>query len=282
MRPATAITSRQNPCVQRLLRLRDRAGRTESGFFPVEGYRELSRALATGTAVTEIYFCPALFKNRPAAEILLRDAETRKVALCEFGESAFEKVSGREGADGLLGVARLPGLELAQLAPLLASVANPLLLVVEAVEKPGNLGALFRTADSAGCAALICCDPVADPFNPNAVRASQGALFSMPCAVAGPEAVADFLAARNIRIFATSPAAQKYYWDADFRGPSAILLGSEKDGLSAFWLENAAGEPARRIEAISIPQMGLSDSLNVGMAGAICLFEAFRQRTVSA
>lgn len=260
------ISSRQNPRVQALARLRERAERHERGLFLVEGFRELSRALAAKSGVVEIYFCPALFK-RAESMALLEQARQSEVVLCELGESAFEKVSGREGADGLLGVAKAWAVSLEKLT----LPGNPLVLVVEAVEKPGNLGALLRTADSAGCAALICCDPVTDVFNPSVVRSSQGALFSMPCAVASAAEVASFLAARKIQVFATTPAAEKLYWDADFRGPAAVLLGSEKDGLSDFWLGGA-------VEKIGIPQAGVSDSLNVGMAGAICLFEAVRQR----
>ncbi|MDR2845052.1 MAG: hypothetical protein LBV28_03050 [Puniceicoccales bacterium] len=265
------ITSRQNPRVQALSRLRERPERRERGLFLVEGCRELSRAFAAtaiGAVVEEVYFCPSLFKGDAASVALLAAARARGTALCELGESAFEKVSGREGADGLLGVVRAWSVSPADLV----LPENPLLLVVEAVEKPGNLGALFRTADSAGCAALICCDAVADIFNPSVVRASQGALFSMPCAVASTAEVASFLAAKRVTVFATAPAAEKTLWDADFRGASAILLGSEKDGLSDFWF-GAVG-----VEKIGIPQAGLSDSLNVGVAGAICLFEAVRQR----
>ncbi|MDR2862252.1 MAG: RNA methyltransferase [Puniceicoccales bacterium] len=269
MSDSTVINSRQNPRVQALARLRDHATRRERGLFPVEGFRELSRALAANAHLTEIYFCPVLFKN-PNSAALLDTAAQHGAALCELGTGAFEKVSGREGADGLLGVAKAWPLAL----ELLALPENPLLLVVERVEKPGNLGALFRTADSAGCAALICCDPVTDIFNPGVVRASQGAVFSMPCAAAGAAETAAFLAARGIAVFATTPDAPARYWEADFRGASAILLGSEKDGLTPFWLGggNAPATP------VSIPQAGLSDSLNVGMAGAICLFEAVRQR----
>jgi TrmH family RNA methyltransferase len=146
-----------------------------------------------------------------------------------------------------------------------------LLLVAESVEKPGNLGALLRTADSAGCDALIVCDPITDLFNPNVVRSSQGALFSVPVAVCTSQQAAAWMKAKGVRSLATSPAATKAYWDVDCRGPVALLLGSEKDGLTDFWLKGAD-------EKISIPQAGLSDSLNVSNAAAICLFEAVRQR----
>ncbi|MDR1818306.1 MAG: hypothetical protein LBR07_09125 [Puniceicoccales bacterium] len=308
---AEVITSRQNPRVLALARLRERAGRREQGRFLIEGARELSRALAAsvsaGTAgaagagagstagghpavaVREVFHCPALFKDAAGATRVLNAARAAGASLVELGESAFGKVSGREGADGLLGVADTWDVSLAALGEIAPSA---LLLVVEAVEKPGNLGALFRTADSAGCAALLVADAVADIFNPNVVRASQGALFSMPCAVAPAVEIAAFLARWGGRVFAAAPAARRRYWDADFRGGAAVLLGGEKDGLSPLWL-GAGGDDAStggatggaaagvRVEPVSIPQAGLSDSLNVGVAGAVLLFEAVRQRATT-
>lgn len=155
----------------------------------------------------------------------------------------------------------------------------PLFLVAESVEKPGNLGALLRTADSVGCTALICCgDAGTDVYNPNAIRASQGALFTVPLAVASAEAARDWLEARGVTIFAAAPAAEKIYWDCDFRGPAAILAGAEATGLTDFWLgENAARDS--RIVPAAIPQRGAADSLNVATAAAVFLFEALRQRS---
>jgi TrmH family RNA methyltransferase len=260
------IQSRQNPRVQALARLRDRAEREARGLFLVEGLRELSRALERQVAVTEVYFCPAMFRGSEAAELVTR-SRLAGLACCELGEAAFEKVSGREGPDGLLGVAKIWQRALTDLK----LTAAPLLLVAESVEKPGNLGALLRTADSAGCDALIICDPITDIFNPNVVRSSQGALFSMPVAVGTSAEVVAWMKAQGIQSLATTPAATKSFWDVDMRRPSALLLGSEKDGLSDFMLSAAN-------EKISIPQAGLSDSLNVSMAAGIVLFEAVRQR----
>ena len=260
------IQSRQNPRVQALARLRDPADREARGLFVAEGLRELSRALERRAQVAEVYFCPAMFRGSEAAELVTR-ARAAGIDCCELGASAFEKVSGREGPDGILGVVRTWDCSLARLK----LSARPLLLVAESVEKPGNLGALLRTADSAGCDALIVCDPITDVFNPNVVRSSQGALFSMPVAVCTSQEAAAWMKAKGVRSLATSPAATKAYWDVDCRGPVALLLGSEKDGLSDFWLKGAD-------EKISIPQAGLSDSLNVSNAAAICLFEAVRQR----
>jgi TrmH family RNA methyltransferase len=148
----------------------------------------------------------------------------------------------------------------------------PLLLVVEAIEKPGNLGTILRSADAAGCDAVIVCDPVTDIFNPNVVRASTGVLFSVPLAVDESTGVLAWLKERRIRIAATTPSASTLYTTADLRGPLAIVMGSEQYGLSDFWLKNC-DEPVR------IPMAGQADSLNVAMATIITLFEAVRQRT---
>ena len=260
------IQSRQNPRIQAVARLRDRPEREARGLFIAEGLRELSRARERQVEVLEVYFCPELFRRVEAAE-LVSGCRAAGIDCCEVGRSAFEKISGREGPDGLLGIAKTwdCSLERLQLS------ANALLLVAESVEKPGNLGALLRTADSAGCDALIVCDPITDLFNPNVVRSSQGALFSVPVAVCTSQQAAAWMKAKGVRSLATSPAATKAYWDVDCRGPVALLLGSEKDGLTDFWLMGAD-------EKISIPQAGLSDSLNVSNAAAICLFEAVRQR----
>jgi TrmH family RNA methyltransferase len=264
--PDEVIQSRQNPRIQAVARLRDRAEREARGLFLAEGLRELGRALERKVVVQEVYFCPELFRGVEAAE-LVSACRAAGVDCCEVGRSAFEKISGREGPDGLLGVAKTWDCSLGRLQ----LSTNPLLLVAESVEKPGNLGALLRTADSAGCDALIVCDPITDVFNPNVVRSSQGAVFSMPVAVCSSSEAVAWMKAQGIRSLATSPAATKTFWDVDCQGPSALLLGSEKDGLSDFMLAAAA-------EKISIPQAGLSDSLNVSMAAGIVLFEAVRQR----
>jgi TrmH family RNA methyltransferase len=147
----------------------------------------------------------------------------------------------------------------------------PFILVVEAIEKPGNLGTILRSADAAGCDAVIVCDPVTDLFNPNVVRASTGVLFSVPCVVEEGPAVLAWLRQRKIRTVATTPGAKDLYTDSDLTGPLAVIMGSEQFGLSEFWLRNA-DDPVR------IPMAGQADSLNVAMAALITLFEAVRQR----
>lgn len=264
--PDEVIQSRQNPRIQAVARLRDRSEREARGLFIAEGLRELSRALERQVGLGEVYFCPEIFRSVEAAELVSR-CRLAGVDCCEVGRSAFEKISGREGPDGLLGIAPTWDCSLGRLK----LSANPLLLVAESVEKPGNLGALLRTADSAGCDALIVCDPITDVFNPNVVRSSQGAVFSVPVAVCSSAEVVAWMQSHGIRSLATSPAAPQSFWDVDCQGPIALLLGSEKDGLSPFLLDSAQ-------EKISIPQAGLSDSLNVSMAAGIVLFEVVRQR----
>lgn len=273
------ITSRQNPRIQRLVRLRERSVREREQVFLLEGLREIERAVAGGIRITEFYFCPEHIRSAHAQQIAERmRASVPEEACFELSASAFEKVSYRDKPEGVLAVAAMRSHRLQDLPAPQAGEA-PLYLVAESIEKPGNLGALLRTADSAGCTALICCGAGTDIYNPNAVRASQGTLFSMPFAVADAESVRAWLLAQNATIFATTPDAEKLYWDCDFRAPAAILLGTEATGLSAFWLENA---DKKSVVPVAIPQRGMADSLNVSMAAGICLFEAVRQRAQSA
>jgi TrmH family RNA methyltransferase len=261
------ITSLQNPRVKQLVRLRDRRPRDEAGVFLVEGYREIRRALEKRVALTEVYFSPEWFlgENEPA---LLAQAEAAGAQLFELTKDAFAKVAYRERPDGLLAVAPQWKRALAELV----LPPAPFLLVVEAIEKPGNLGTILRSADAAGCDAVIVCDPVTDIFNPNVVRASTGVLFSVPLVVEESSRVQAWLQEKGVRTVATTPAAEKIYSDADLRGPLAVVMGSEQYGLSDFWLKNC-DLPVR------IPMAGQADSLNVAMATIITLFEAVRQRS---
>jgi TrmH family RNA methyltransferase len=235
--------------------------------FLVEGYREIRRALEKQVPLRELYFAPDWFlgENEPA---LLAQAAAAGAQLFELTKEAFAKVAYRERPDGLLALASQWKRALSELT----LRAAPLLLVVEAIEKPGNLGTILRSADAAGCDAVIVCDPVTDIFNPNVVRASTGVLFSVPLVVEESERVRAWLAEKAVRIVVTTPAAEKIYTDVNLRGPLAIVMGSEQYGLSEFWLKNA-DVPVR------IPMAGHADSLNVAMATIIALFEAVRQRS---
>lgn len=287
---AEKISSLQNPRVKQLVKLRDRRPRDEAGVFLIEGYREIRRALEKQVPLSELYFAPDWFlgENEPA---LIEQARSAGAQLFELTKEAFAKVAYRERPDGLLAVAPQWKRSLEDLDAIVAGRTAaeqpgaaipaagttvggkpPFLLVVEAIEKPGNLGTILRSADAAGCDAVIVCDPVTDIFNPNVVRASTGVLFSVPLVVEESANVLAWLRQKGVRTVATTPGAEKLYTDADLRGPLAVIMGSEQYGLSKFWLENS-DQPVR------IPMAGQADSLNVAMATIITLFEAVRQRS---
>ena len=264
--------------MKQLVKLRDRRPRDEAGVFLVEGYRPIRRALDKGIPFTELYICPEWYPGDQGNEsALIADAQAAGAKVFQLSKDAFAKVAYRERPDGLLAVAPQWRKNLADLDALLAAKASaapgraPFLLVVEAIEKPGNLGTILRSADAAGTDALIVCDPVTDLFNPNVVRASTGVLFSVPVIIAGSEEVREWLRARKIRAVATTPSATGLHTDTDLRGPLAIVMGSEQYGLSDYWLREADAR-------VRIPMAGQADSLNVAMATIITLFEAVRQR----
>ena len=286
------ITSLQNPRVKQLVKLRDRRDRDEAGLFLVEGYREVRRALEKGVRLNELYFSPDWFlgENEPA---LIEQARSAGAQLFELSKDAFAKCAYRERPDGLLAVAPQWKNTLADLN--VAGVADPgpgakpgsthstgsgqatpatkipFLLVVESIEKPGNLGTILRSADAAGVDGVIVCDPVTDIFNPNVVRSSTGVLFSVPIVVADSASVHAWLKEKGVRIVATTPDTPNIYTQVDLRGPLAIVMGSEQYGLSDFWLKESD-------LLVRIPMAGQADSLNVAMATIITLFEAVRQR----
>ncbi len=276
MAPAELITSLQNPRVKQLVKLRDRRPRDEAGVFLVEGYRQIRRALEKGVRLTELYVCPEWYLGDQGNEPeLIEQARLAGAKVFQLTKDAFAKVAYRERPDGLLAVAPQWRRTLADLEALIAAKpagAESFLLVVEAIEKPGNLGTILRSADAAGVDALIVCDAVTDLFNPNVVRASTGVLFSVPVIIAGSEEVREWLRARRIRAVATTPSATALHTDTDLRGALAIVMGSEQYGLSEFWLKEC-DLPVR------IPMAGQADSLNVAMATIITLFEAVRQRS---
>jgi TrmH family RNA methyltransferase len=263
---AEKITSLQNPRVKQLVKLRERRDRDEAGLFLVEGYREIRRGLEKGVRPAEFYFSPDWFlgENEPA---LIEQARQAGAQLFELSKDAFAKVAYRERPDGLLAVAPQWKRSLADLT----LRADPFLLVVESIEKPGNLGTILRSADAAGCDAVIVCDPVTDIFNPNVVRASTGVLFSVPVVVSDGATVHAWLRAQGIRTAATTPHTTNIYTQTDLRGPLAVVMGSEQYGLSEFWMKGAD-------VLVRIPMAGQADSLNVAMATIITLFEAVRQR----
>ena len=268
METEAEINSPQNPRIKNLVRLREGKHRRRQGQFIIEGLRELRRAVEAGVALAEFYACEALWSHPDALDLAEQIDALPGIARFQVAESAFRKASARENPDGMMAVAAMPERSLGSLA----LGPNPLLLIVEHVEKPGNLGTLMRTADAAGADAVVITDPVTDLYSPNSIRASQGAVFSLPSIVADNTAVRRWLEARRIGMVATTPAADRLHWEVDLARPMALLMGSEAQGLSTFWLDDPEVQRAR------IPMNGQADSLNVGAAAAIFLFEAVRQR----
>jgi TrmH family RNA methyltransferase len=260
------ITSTTNTQIKDLVRLRDRRHRDRSGTFVIEGYRAVSRAVDAGIDLQRLYVSPALFLG-PNEEGLIARVDASGVPIIQVAPEPFKKATYRERPEGLLAVANQFDTSL----DTLDLPVDPLLLVVEAIEKPGNLGTMLRTADAAGCAAVIVCDPTTDPFNPNVVRASTGMLFVVPLAVASTGATIDFLRSKHITTFATTPDTATLHTDADLTGSAAIVVGTEQYGLTDRWLTEAD-------HRIRIPMAGSADSLNAAMAAGITLFEAVRQR----
>lgn len=260
------IQSRQNPRIKSLSRLQDRAGRRKFDKFAIEGLRELSRALLAKVEVDEIYFCPELFKSDEHPQFI--DSVRGKINLCRLSESAFEKISNREGCDGLIGICKQWKASLSEIV--LPTDKPALILVADAIEKPGNLGAILRTADAAGASAILLSNSVTDIFNPSVIRASQGAVFSLKIVEDSPENIFAWLKERNIASYAAALGASEYVWQCDFKKSSAIVMGCEKDGLP----ENIL-KLCDRI--VKLPMLGQADSLNVNVAATLIMFEFVRQ-----
>ena len=259
------INSPQNSRIKNICRLsvigRERK---EQGLFVIEGARELSLAFVGGYIPDSVYICPGLFAKNGYSEILRSVPST---ILCEVNEAVFQKIAYRESSDGILALVRPKSHRLSDLQ----LPDNPFVIVLEAVEKPGNLGAILRTADAAKADAVIVCNPSTDIYNPNTIRASIGCVFTVPVAIGSNPEVLTFLQNRGIQTFAAELTAAQWYQDSDFTLPSAIIMGTEAEGLSNFWLNRAD-------KRIKIPMRGVIDSLNVSVSTAILTFEAMRQR----
>jgi TrmH family RNA methyltransferase len=251
------ITSTSNPRIKRLIALRDRKQRDQESVFVVEGARDLARATAAGHLPDEVYYDPTRFGEPPH----------RAAIEATVAAAAMDRASYRGQSQGVMAV--FPqfdvGLDHLELGP------DPLVLVVEAIEKPGNLGALLRTADAVGAAAMIAADPGTDPFSPNVVRASTGALFSVPLAVTELGPALEWLRRRKVPVVAADPGASRDLWSVDLTGSRALLVGSEHEGLSQ--TARVAAE-----SRVSIPMLGATDSLNVSVSMAVLAYEALRQR----
>lgn len=260
------LTSAANPRVKAAMALRERRDRDRTGLTLIDGARELRRALEAGVTVQEAFIRESLLAGADARSVLDR-LEAEGTPVHAVSETVHNRLSFGDRADGIVAVVRIPPLDLADLA----LPVEPLVVVIEGVEKPGNVGAVLRSADGAGADAVIAADARTDLFNPNTIRASSGVVFSIPVAAASSDAALTWLRGRGLRIVTARVDADRLYTDTDLTGPLAIVLGAEAQGLSTAW----AGPG---FEAVSLPMLGTADSLNISATAAILLYEARRQR----
>lgn len=268
-KPPLLITSPTNPRIKTVVKLRQRSHRDELNITIVEGYRELRRAIDNKHPLQELFFCREMFQGTNE-DTLMQDAAAAGTELIECSPVVFTKLSYRDRPDGLLSTASQVHNNLSSLT----CKENPLVIVAESIEKPGNLGTILRSADASKVDAVIVCDRCTDINNPNVVRASIGTLFSVPVVETSTEEALAWLKENNISLVAATPHTDKSYWDIDMTSGTAIAVGTEQYGLSETWLESADHK-------ISIPMLGQADSLNVASATTILLYEAVRQRTTS-
>ncbi|NGX60377.1 MAG: 23S rRNA (uridine(2479)-2'-O)-methyltransferase [Chlamydiae bacterium] len=264
------LTSMQNPQVKAAVKLQNRRERDETGLFLIEGYRELCRASDGGVTIQKVFFCPELFLGENE-DSLIAEIESSGGAAFACAKAVFAKLSYRDRPDGLLGIGVQMKSSLGVLSTQLSQ--NPLLLIAEGIEKPGNLGSIMRSADGVGVDGVIVCDRCTDIYNPNVVRASVGTLFTLPIVEATGADTFLWLKEHKIQVLATSPSAELEFTEADLRGPVAIVVGTEQLGLTELWM-NAADHK------VSIPMKGVADSLNVATATTLLLYEVLRQRKI--
>jgi TrmH family RNA methyltransferase len=272
------ITSAQNPKIKNLLLLQEKSkARKEQGLFVVEGRRELEHCLEAGFKVRTVFVCPDIigptefvenyFSGRDPKNQFPTNSSAVDVVVIEIPEQLYRKVAYRESTEGIIAEVEYKGLKLSDLK----LPENPLVMVLESVEKPGNLGAVLRSADAAGVDAVIFCDPLTDLYNPNLIRASIGAVFTVPTVAASSEETIAFLQERGIQILTAQLQDSSLYYDIDMRRGTALVMGTEATGLTDLWRKAASAH-------IRIPMLGRLDSLNVSVSAAILLFEAVRQR----
>ncbi len=263
------ITSSRNPRIKYVVQLRNRRHRDACGEAIIEGYRALLRAWQNGYPVRELFVCPDLFLGGNE-EKLIQSFRRQGTSVVQTSEAPFRKMAYRDRPEGLLGVGpqRRYGLQDLSLGD------NPLLLVAEGIEKPGNLGTMLRSSDAVGLDALIVCDSCTDVFNPNVVRASVGTLFSVPVAEADVTETVKWLQTNGIKSVIADPHTERLYTEVEMTGPIAVVVGTEQYGLSEQWLDS--GDVCCRM-----PMFGQADSLNVATSSAVMLYEAIRQRIVN-
>jgi TrmH family RNA methyltransferase len=262
------ISSLQNPVIKNVLLLGEKPrARKEQNRFVIEGLREIRLAISSGFNITDLFYTPELISE---GELKTLFQATGNCTLTEVSTDVFNRMAYRKDSGGLIALAEPRRLLFTDLQ----LRDKPLLLVLETVEKPGNLGALLRTADAANLDAVIICDPQTDIYNPNAIRSSIGCIFTMPVVTATSEEAMVWMHSQGIKIFGTALTATHHYHETDFSQAAAIVMGSEANGLSSNWLTGAD-------DLIKIPMQGKIDSMNVAASAAIVIFEAKRQRGFS-
>lgn len=261
------ITSPSNPKLKYVVKLRSCATREISGEMIVEGYRECRRALDNGYRPRAIFHCRDFYLKNENEDTLVEECAKKGAEVYTCSKVCFEKIAYKERPDGLLMIGPHVSIKLDDLK----LPERALVIVTEAIEKPGNLGTILRSADAGGVAAVIVCDRTTDIHNPNVVRASTGTMFSVPIVEATSEEALKWLKERGFKILAASPHAEKLHSDVDLTGNVAIALGAEQYGLTAKWMDGAELR-------VRIPMLGLADSLNVSAAATILVYEAVRQR----
>ena len=263
MKKTKLIQSAQNPRVKQLQRLRGKSReRKKTGLFIIEGQRELAIALSAGYTVKTLFFCPDILPNINVIPV------PKAVEIIALSFMVYEKVAYRTTTEGVLAIVQSKTHNLDALS---FSTHSPLILVAEAPEKPGNIGALLRTADAAALDAVLIANPKSDLYHPNLIRASVGTVFTTPIGVGTTTEVIQFLKKRQIAMYGAALTASQSYVAADFTGATALVVGTEATGLSAAWLHHTD-------QNIVIPMQGYIDSLNVSVAAAVLVFEAKRQR----
>ena len=264
------ITSPANAQVKAVVKLRQRTHRDEAGLMLIEGYREIKRALDNDYRPQQLFFCEELFLKGTGEPVQIERCRAAGAEIIACSPVVFEKMAYRERPEGLLAI----GPQLHRRLEDLQLPPRALVIVAEAIEKPGNLGTILRSADAAGVHAVIVCDRCTDLHNPNVVRASTGMLFAVPVVESDSAATLAFLRARHFAILAATPHTDKLHTDVDLTGNVALVVGTEQYGLTDQWLQAATLR-------VRIPMLGQADSLNVAAATTILLFEAVRQRVAA-
>lgn len=266
------ITSAQNPKIKDLLALQEKSKeRRKKGLFVVEGRRELLHCIEAGYEPFTLFFCPEIISQDDRQEIesaVMNDHDCKRLpSVIEIPQHLYDKVAYRGGTEGVIAELHCKEMTLESLE----LPDNPLVTVLESVEKPGNLGAVLRSADASGVDAVIVCDPLTDMYNPNLIRSSIGAIFTVPVATASSEDTIKWLKDNGIKIYTAQLQDSEWYYDTDMKGATAIVMGTEATGLTDAWRKAADAH-------IKIPMLGKLDSLNVSVSAAILMFEAVRQR----